>query len=202
MSYSTWINIEKFSYTTPKPNDPQDLNTHLHPIRILTLLKHSRVKDTLTSCLTVYLSPKNRSLFVSTEECLLQNQKSQSHPSAKLGDQTAMFNCSELFQEGQWLHIVLVWNRAVLKNSSVSLYINSKLIDTQKLQYMNLIGNSNATQGQQSSTSIHAVVGTLPMFRLQSPVVWRQASCYLFEDILTSQLIQNLYQLGPNYLGM
>ena len=39
------------------------------------------------------------------------------------------------------------------------------------------------------------------MFRMQSPVVWRQASCYLFEKILTNSLVQSLYQLGPNYLG-
>lgn len=212
MSYSTWINIEKFVCITPSTANSSSTNfnqnQHIHPIRILTLLRHSRIKDTLTSCLAVYLSPKNRSLFVSTEECLLQNQKTNTNSGhmnngaiPKLGDQTAMFNCHELFQESQWLHIVLVWNRAVLKNSSVSLYINSKLIDTQKLQYMNVIGSSSSSQGQQASTSVHAVIGTLPMFRLQSPVIWRQASCYLFEDILTNQFIQNLYQLGPNYLG-
>lgn len=58
-----------------------------------------------------------------------------------------------------------------------------------------------STQSQASQTSIHAVIGTLPMFRMQSPVVWRQASCYLFEEILTNSLVQSLYQLGPNYLG-
>lgn len=39
------------------------------------------------------------------------------------------------------------------------------------------------------------------MFRLQSPVIWRQASCYMFEDILQPQSVNVLYQLGPNYLG-
>jgi hypothetical protein len=117
----------------------------------------------------------------------------------KLNDYIVKFNCSELFQEGQWLHIVLVLSRAVLKNSMVSLYVNSKLIGSQKLHYINsTLAGANATP---STTSIHAVIGTLPQFRLQSPVIWRQASCYLFEDIVQPSTVNNLFRLGPNYLG-
>ncbi|RNA12955.1 hypothetical protein BpHYR1_006601 [Brachionus plicatilis] len=47
----------------------------LHPIRLLTLIKHSKLKDTLSSCLCVYLSAKNHSLFVNTDECLLNQLK-------------------------------------------------------------------------------------------------------------------------------
>ncbi len=96
------------------------------------------------------------------------------------------------------MHITLVSSRAVLKNSSVTLYVNSNLIGSQKLHYINSSISVNSTP---SSMSIHAVVGTLPMFRLQSPVVWRQASCYLFEEIISTQTVQTLYKLGPNYLG-
>jgi hypothetical protein len=202
ISYSTWIFIDKFGASTT-PNG-------MHPIRILTLIKHSKVRDTLTSCLSVYLSPKNRSLFISTEETLLTPQKMDSTSNSssdsflsphltKTNDHTAKFNCSELFEEGQWMHIALVWSRAVLKNSSVTLYVNSNLIGSQKLHYINsLTVTSNSTP---SSQSIHAVIGTLPMFRLQSPVVWRQASCYLFEEIISAQTVQTFYKLGPSYLG-
>ncbi len=107
------------------------------------------------------------------------------------------FNCSELFQEGNWLHIVLVFNRAMIKNSTVSVYVNSNLIGSSKLHYL----VSNSATNQQHSTSIHAVVGTLPALRLPSPVIWRQASCYLFEDTLSNQMIQSMYKLGPSYLG-
>lgn len=89
----------------------------------------------------------------------------------------------------------------MLKNSSVSLYVNAKHIGTQKLHYITIPSSTNMPQGQLSTTSIHAVVGTLPIFRQQCPVVWRQASCYLIEDILPTSCITNLYQLGPNYLG-
>jgi hypothetical protein len=211
LTYSTWVYIDRFGMPSNLMNsqsmDGSASFKQGHPIRILTLVKHSKVKDTLTACLTVYLSPKTRSLFVSTEEILLQNHylqqqkfeefhNSSQHP--KLNEYTAKFNCSESFHEGRWLHISLVWTRAVLKNSTVSLYVNSTLVGSQKMHYI-----SSSIVGSQApaSTSIHAVIGTLPMFRLQSPVVWRQGCCYLFEDVLTQSTINSLYQLGPNYLG-
>lgn len=64
MSYSTWVCIEKFGSASGVSDS--DLK-NLHPIRILTLIRHCKVKDTMKSCLAVYLSPKNRSLFVTTE---------------------------------------------------------------------------------------------------------------------------------------
>jgi WD repeat and FYVE domain-containing protein 3 len=210
LSASTWIYIDKFG---PASQQQQQLNQdesslensvsikHLHPIRILTLIKHSKIRDTLTSCLTVYISPKSKSLYVCTEETLLTQQKQDQQTSkldAKTSDYVAKFNCAELFEEGRWLHIALVWSRAVLKNSSVTLYVNSNLIASQKLHYINSSISANSTP---SSMSIHAVVGTLPMFRLQSPVVWRQASCYLFEEIISPQAVQSIFRLGPNYLG-
>lgn len=39
----------------------------------------------------------------------------------------------ELLQEGQWHHVVIVLNRAVLKNSSVSIYIDGQHMSTQKV---------------------------------------------------------------------
>lgn len=207
LTYSTWIYIEKFTSCVDQPaksdksSSPLQQTAAGHPIRILTLIKHSKTKDTLSSCLAVYLSPKNRSLFVSTEEVLLQHQKfdTKSDQELKQTDHTTKFNCSELFQEGQWLHLVLVWSRAVLKNSTVTLYVNSNLIGTQKLHYIN--STTMGANTAPSSMSIHACIGTLPIFRAQYPVVWRQASCYLFEDILQAPTVYALYQLGPNYLG-
>lgn len=39
----------------------------------------------------------------------------------------------ELLQEGQWHHLAVVLNRAVLKNSSVSIYIDGQHASTQKV---------------------------------------------------------------------
>lgn len=44
--------------------------------------------------------------------------------------------CPELLQEGQWHHLVIVLNRAVLKNSSVSVYVDGQHHSTQKVSYV------------------------------------------------------------------
>jgi hypothetical protein len=66
MTYSTWICVDKFGSVS---------SNHIHPIRILTLLRHVRSvqgQESVNSCLSMFLSPKNRSLFVSTEDNVLQ----------------------------------------------------------------------------------------------------------------------------------
>lgn len=43
--------------------------------------------------------------------------------------------CPDLLHEGQWHHIAIVLNRAVLKNSSFSLYLDGQHIHSQKVNY-------------------------------------------------------------------
>lgn len=207
LTYSSWIYVDRFGFTSKDQTLLELRKYPVHPIRILTIVKHSKVKDTLTACLTVYYSPRSKSLFVSTEEILLQNQLQQqqrleelvSQPEPiKLNEFTARFHCGDLFQENKWLHVCLVWNRAVLKNSTVTLYINSVNIGTHKLHY---IPTALAANQNPANTSIHAIIGTLPLFRNQSPLVWRQGCCFLFEDTMSHATIATLYQLGPSYLG-
>lgn len=40
------------------------------------------------------------------------------------GDSSARIWCPDLLHEGQWHHLVVVLNRAVLKNSSFSLFLD------------------------------------------------------------------------------
>lgn len=40
------------------------------------------------------------------------------------GDSSARVWCPDLLHEGQWHHLVVVLNRAVLKNSSFSLFLD------------------------------------------------------------------------------
>lgn len=51
-----------------------------------------------------------------------------------LSDNTVRFWCPELTQEGQWHHLVLIFHRAgIMKNSSVSLFVDGDHMDTQKV---------------------------------------------------------------------
>lgn len=68
-------------------------------------------------------------------------------PEPILNDNCVRFWCPELTQEGQWHHLVLIFHRAgIMKNSSVSLYVDAELVNTQKvIFYCNLYvtGNGN-----------------------------------------------------------
>ncbi len=55
-------------------------------------------------------------------------------PEPKPSDTTVRFWCPELSQEGQWHHLVLIFHKAgIIKNSSVSLYIDGVHANTQKV---------------------------------------------------------------------
>ena len=44
------------------------------------------------------------------------------------------FWCPELTQEGQWHYLMLIFHRAgIMKNSSVSLFVDGDHVDTQKV---------------------------------------------------------------------
>lgn len=49
------------------------------------------------------------------------------------GECGARIWCPDLLHEGQWHHIAIVLNRAVLKNSSFSLYLDGQHIHSQKV---------------------------------------------------------------------
>jgi len=56
-----------------------------------------------------------------------------------IGDSCVRIWYPDFVQEGQWHHIVLVLNRAVLKNSSFSLYMDGQHVHTQKVIFFNFI---------------------------------------------------------------
>ena len=52
----------------------------------------------------------------------------------KLNDNLVKFSHPDLDLEGQWNHLVLVFNRAgIMKNSSVTLYLDGEVISVQKV---------------------------------------------------------------------
>jgi hypothetical protein len=51
-----------------------------------------------------------------------------------VSDTVVRFYCPELTHEGQWHHLAVIFNKAgILKNSSVSLYIDGNYVNTQKV---------------------------------------------------------------------
>lgn len=83
------------------------------------------------ACLSIQISPVDRALVISTNET--------DTPGADLDRDVGIAECTarifipELREERQWNHLAIVFNRALLKTSSVSVFLNGILIETSKV---------------------------------------------------------------------
>ncbi|XP_069124433.1 WD repeat and FYVE domain-containing protein 3-like isoform X2 [Argopecten irradians] len=193
MTFSTWFCVDKFSSTS----DP-------HPVRLLTIVRNLQGRDENLICLSVMLTSRERSLIVSTQESTLPNTVTgvENEPEPVLNDNTVRFWYPELTQEGQWHHLVLIFHRAgIMKNSSVSLFVDGDHVNTQKLHYISPNLGGGGTASPTAFTSVFAYIGSPPQLRRNSRLTWRQGPCHLLEDIVTHAVVANIYNLGPTYLG-
>ncbi|XP_073985786.1 WD repeat and FYVE domain containing 3 bchs [Rhodnius prolixus] len=195
LSYSTWICVERFS-------DPR---TDPHCVRLLTLVRSLQPGSTSSNkephliCLAVVLSVRDKAIIVSTQETPLSHTGPDWEPD-NISDYTARVWCPDLLQEGHWHHIVLVLNRAVLKNSALSIYVDGNHIHTQKLHYISQNPGGGAANLTIAS-SVYAYIGTPPIWRRYSRLVWKQGPCHLIEEVISPHTVPLIYQLGPHYLA-
>ncbi|KFM56662.1 WD repeat and FYVE domain-containing protein 3, partial [Stegodyphus mimosarum] len=190
LSFSTWICSEKFS----------DPHTDPHAIRLLTLVRTIQGKDEQLICLSIQISSRDKALLISTTETPLHQSEGVDWEPEEREECCVRVWCPELLQEGQWHHLVIVLNRAVLKNSSVSIYVDGMHHNTQKLHYISQNpggGAANLTV----ATSVFGYIGTPPQFRRKSRLLWKQGPCHLVEEVFSPVAVAMLYQLGPCYTG-
>lgn len=116
------------------------------------------------------------------------------------GEHGARVWCPDLLHEGQWHHLAIVLNRAVLKNSSFSLYLDGQHIHSQKLHYVSQNPGGGAANLTLAS-SVYGFIGTPPAWRRYSRLCWKQGNCHLLEEVLSPTTVSTIFQLGPHYLG-
>lgn len=190
LSFSTWVSVERFS----------DPHVDPHAVRLLTLVRNLHGREDHLVCLVLQLSSRDKALLVSTQEIPLPNLSGADWEPEVKEEGCVRFWSPELLQEGQWHHVVVVLNRAVLKNSSVSIYIDGQHMSTQKIPYISQNPGGGAANLTVAS-SVYGFIGTPPQFRHPSRLVWKQGPCHMVEDVLSPQLIYQAYQLGPSYVG-
>ncbi|KAF7272906.1 hypothetical protein GWI33_014343 [Rhynchophorus ferrugineus] len=191
LSYSTWICVDKFS--DPR-NDP-------HSVHLLTLVRtYNGSKDDQVVCLSIVLSARDKAIIVSTKETRIPEKVIGNWEPEGTGEYGARVWYPDLLKETQWHHIVVVLNRAVLKNSSFSLYIDGQQVHTQKMHYISQNPGGPAAN-LNLATSVFGYIGTPPAWRRYSRLCWKQGPCHLFEEVLTPTTVSQMYQLGPHYMG-
>lgn len=65
MTYSTWLYVEKFG----------PIKENVHPIRLLSIIRHTFNREDYRFVLQVYIHPKDKSLLVSTQEHPFQGNR-------------------------------------------------------------------------------------------------------------------------------
>lgn len=169
-------------------------------------------------CLSVLLSARDKAIIVSTQETLLppstnnyNNYQLDTYFSFLLdigewepdatGDNSARIWCPDVLHEGQWHHLAVVLNRAVLKNSTFSLFLDGQHMHTQKLHYITQSPGGTSSSSVNATNSVYAIIGTPPAWRRYSRLCWKQGVCHLLEEVLTAQTVACVFQLGPHYMG-
>ncbi|XP_068245244.1 WD repeat and FYVE domain-containing protein 3 isoform X2 [Palaemon carinicauda] len=192
LTFSTWVCVEKYS-------DPR---TDPHCVRVLTLARHVPGRDHHLVCLSIVISARDKALIVSTHETNLPQpgQAVTEWEPEVVGDFGCRVWCPDLLTEGQWHHLTVSLSRSVLKNSSLCIYIDGKIVTQKKLHYI-LQNPGGGAANLTIASSVYAYVGTPPAYRRHSRLVWKQGSCLLVEDVLQQQMISQLHQLGPHYTG-
>ena len=70
-----------------------------------------------------------------------------------------------------------------------------------QLHYISPNLGGGGTASPTAFTSVFSYIGTPPQQRRNSRLTWRQGSFQLLEDIVTSAVVNNMYSLGPTYIG-
>lgn len=185
LSFTTWIYIQKATTYDE------------HNLGILTLYRANQASKEFTS-LQMYINPREKSLTISTQELpIFSNINSKTGLDS---DHNIRLPVPELFEES-WHHIVIILNRALLKNSTINIYIDGIMKMSQKLHYISSIVGGNFGVANTSPQYINAFIGTPPQYRKHANLIWKQGPCHLIEEPLHQSFVSYIYMLGPNYIG-
>lgn len=165
LTFSTWICIEKCSSSDDS-----------HHVRLLTVYRAAPSGQEF-ACLQVIISARDKALLLSTQEMPIFSETDhtgQNFPKNADSDYYHRIWTPELIQEDQWHHVAIVLNRALLKNSTITVYVDGQQIAHQKLHY---IASNVGGQPGISNTNpqyINGFIGTPPQWRRQSKLIWKQ----------------------------
>uniref|UniRef100_A0A915E805 WD repeat and FYVE domain-containing protein 3 n=1 Tax=Ditylenchus dipsaci TaxID=166011 RepID=A0A915E805_9BILA len=217
LTFLTWIYLDDSPVpTSPKIQMHQFLN---QPINLISLVRnyesneiHRRKShmaiDTSCSlenyltCFIVQLNMVDRAILVSTAEHSVVDElrKDFSRPpdtfvSVPLSEQ--FWN----FHSKQWTHVAVVLSRQ--KGGQVEVFVNGKLLASQKINYVQMMGGGGQGLERQLSggCAVHGIVGTPPFLRRATCLRWKMASMYLVDEPMSGELVKKVASMQPHYVG-
>uniref|UniRef100_A0A1I7RU76 Mediator of RNA polymerase II transcription subunit 23 n=1 Tax=Bursaphelenchus xylophilus TaxID=6326 RepID=A0A1I7RU76_BURXY len=153
------------------------------------------------TCLYIHLDVAEKQLVVCTEEHSMLDELRRDYVPPSQSETCARISLPEhVCALRQWTHVSVVLSRSLLKPSQIEVYVNGRLLASQKLNYIQ--PNVGGAQAQiVDSHSVHGFIGTPPFLRRVTPLRWRVASTYLIEDVLPNDVIRKAFAAQPHYVG-
>ncbi|KAI6229287.1 Beige/BEACH domain-containing protein [Aphelenchoides besseyi] len=212
LTYMTWFYLDECPSTAMSNGRTAQVTT----IRLLAIVRnfddiqidsHGRTIRESTSlenyltCLYVHLDLSAKCVIVCTKEHSLVDELRNDYTQPEPSDKCVRFPLTDAHLSlRQWNHLCVVLSRSLLKQSQTDLYMNGRLIGSQKLSYIQ--PNVGGAQAQiVEAHSAHALIGTPPFLRRASNMRWRMAGTFLIEDVIANETIRSIYQLQPHYVG-
>ncbi|VDM63087.1 unnamed protein product [Angiostrongylus costaricensis] len=190
-----WLYIDAFS----------DKKIDAHPLRLLTVTRTVTWQDDRRklgpchlACLTIQISPMDRSLLISTDEH--ENPGSDLEKEAKFPSEKAIrIALADIIRAMEWVHICVVLSRSVLKPSQAAVYVNGRMVSTQRLQYIVQTAGGAATQLAHTHVACRTCEHASIVLRFYRR--YRLGSTFLIEEPLSAEVIRSIYDLQPHYIG-
>uniref|UniRef100_A0AC35U5N7 DUF4704 domain-containing protein n=1 Tax=Rhabditophanes sp. KR3021 TaxID=114890 RepID=A0AC35U5N7_9BILA len=203
LTFSTWIYIHgKQNESTPSE---EQIPSVIPLIDIFRSFKNDKDDSSkinfrnMISCFNAELNVTDMKLTCSTHESdLIKTIEDVNNGNVIEGQVSTPVK--HLVKRQQWVHIVIVLTRSVLKNSLIEIYVNKELVNTQKAQYISA-NSIHPIAKVYKQSGVHALIGVAPFTRKLSNLKWKTSSLYLFEEPLTGEAIKRIYDLEAHYVG-
>lgn len=119
----------------------------------------------------------------------------QISPEGKLILQTSQKSVAELafkVELGRWIHIVLMHSRHRFQSAELELYCNGFSVSSSvKFPFAST-----------SNTPVGVTIGCAGQLKHRhKSLIWRLGPCFLYEDVLSREIVLGTYFLGPSYTG-
>ncbi|XP_066534651.1 WD repeat- and FYVE domain-containing protein 4 [Hoplias malabaricus] len=192
VSFSCWFLISRFSSACDS-----------HPVRLLTIVRHMSRAEQHYSCLSISISASDGCLVISTEEepyQFLDILEPEIHTPTAL-PVSVRFKCSKQLTPGQWHHLVVVMAKDIKKSCKVSAYLNGGLIGTSKMRYIQPFPGQCIAMDASAVIDVCGIIGTPPIWKQHAALIWRIGPAYLFEEVLSAEAVEIMYDQGTKYLG-
>uniref|UniRef100_A0A182YPS5 DUF4704 domain-containing protein n=1 Tax=Anopheles stephensi TaxID=30069 RepID=A0A182YPS5_ANOST len=184
LTFSTWFCVDRYPH-----GEAADGN----PIRLFHIVRSDDGSgEESVIVFSILILPSDKSLSVATQEVPFKHE----YCNVYKDDFMSRVWCPTFIRESEWHHVAVTLGKTSPRSSQISIYVDGRHVHSQKI---NPICSSLSASARRNS--FHAFIGTPPLWRKYSKLIWKQGVCNLIDDTFDASAVARIYMLGPHYIG-